>query len=78
MTAEEMFAKIGYEVKIDGEEIIKFENDDGFYTVVSVTFDKIKKIYVVDCLGRAVYIQPHLHKAINQMVSELGWLDETD
>ena len=73
MTAKEMFAKIGYEVKIDGEEIIKFENDDGFYTVVSVTFFKSRKMYIVDCLGRAVYIQPNLHKAINQMVSELEW-----
>lgn len=81
-TAREMFEELGYEEYIEDEinlNITTLIRDRG-YTSYIVFFDAEKLVRVHDL---SVYsdIEPHYItlkelQAINQMVKELGWLDD--
>ena len=70
-TAREMFEELGYILIVDNEIGLKFTGEFG-----SVIFiKKPQLIKVCDVNGNGCFVVKEL-QAINQMVKELGWLDE--
>lgn len=80
-SAKEMFEELGYEENYGyGNDILEFINDKNIQTVKTIDFyleDKEVKCMAFSLSGRhELGITAKLLEAINEMVRELGWLDE--
>lgn len=75
MNADEMFEKLGYDIKKDDGKVISFEkpSSSSIWDTPAIIFDKISKLiifYDIDCLSMRTL------QAINKKCEELGWLDK--
>lgn len=75
MNADEMFEKLGYDIKKDDGKVISFEksSSSSMWDKPKIIFDRISKLimfYDIDCLSMKSL------QAINKKCEELGWLDK--
>jgi hypothetical protein len=75
MNADEMFEKLGYDIKKDDGKVISFEKPSSsrIWDTPAIIFDKISKLiifYDIDCLSMRTL------QALNKKCEEMGWLDE--
>ena len=75
MNADEMFEKLGYDIKKDDGKVISFEKHSSsrLWDKPEIIFDKISKLiifYDIDCLSMRTL------QALNKKCEELGWLDK--
>lgn len=72
MTAQEMFEHLGYKLEQDNGKIIRYTLK--IFAGTEVVFDMYRKHYYVSTIGRSLYVDIKLHKAITQQLIELGWI----
>lgn len=75
MNTDEMFEKLGYDIKKDDGKVISFEkpSSSSIWDRPAIVFDKISKLiifYDIDCLSMRTL------QAINKKCEELGWIDK--
>ena len=73
MTARKMFERLGYKLVVNNDEVIQYALHG--YCTFEITFYKHEEIYIVEHQNLPTSVSVREHKAINQQLMELGWLD---
>lgn len=73
MTAQEMFEELGYELVENNEEVITYIFEDLFF--IRINFWKEDMTYDISQGGMPLPMSMKLHKAINQQLLEMGWIE---